>query len=132
MISAVGTYFNEKNQDYILEIYVNNVLKLTQSGSSPFMGFHTIKLTDEILINPGDNFTAVMKTKSVPLLKYSRTNHEPNTSFINVGDGWKDLSKENFTASLKVYTKNLPSSNDTKDLPPQTTLKTYHLKKQLN
>lgn len=81
------------------------------------MGFHTIKLTDEILINPGDNFTAVMKTKSVPLLKYSRTNHEPKTSFINVGDGWKDLSKENFTASLKVYTKNLPSSNDTKDLP---------------
>ena len=114
LISAVGTYFHEKNQNYVIEIYVNNVLKLTQTGSSPFFGFHTIKLKDEILINPGDDFTIVMKTNSVPLLTDSRTHHEPNTSLVDDGNGWEDLSEENLTASLKVYTKDLPSPKATK------------------
>ncbi len=113
LISAVGTYFHEKDQEYVIEIYINNILRLTQAGSARYMGFHTVKLAEELLINPGDNFTAVVKTTSVPLLNNSRTHHLPNTSFLNDGEGWKDLSNENFTASLKVYTKDLPSPKAT-------------------
>ncbi|WP_296809146.1 C1 family peptidase [uncultured Methanobrevibacter sp.] len=70
LISAVGTYFHEKGENYTLEIYVNDELKHVQNGTAPFFGFHTVKLTDEIQIKSGDNFTAVMTKKSVPLLSY--------------------------------------------------------------
>ena len=36
LIAGVGTYFNATGADYIVEVYVNDVLKLNQSGTSPF------------------------------------------------------------------------------------------------
>lgn len=107
LISGVGTYFNLTDEDYILEIYVNDELKLIQNGTSPFSGFHTIKLTKEIPIKSNDNFTAVITKQSIPLIKNSRQHFEGNTSFVNYGDGWIDLALNRTTASLKVYTKSL-------------------------
>ena len=107
LISAVGTYFADEGEEYLLEIYVNDDLKHTQSGTAPFRGFHTVKLTDEIPIKEWDNFTAVMKKQSIPILSMSRQHHIENISFYDLGDGWKDISLENEAISLKVYTKDL-------------------------
>ena len=105
-ISAVGTYF-KADEDYTLEIYVNDELMHTQSGISPFTGFHTVKLTKEIPITKGDNFTALMKKASVMMFDMSRNHYRENMTFIDLGDGWEDLGLENKTISLKVYTKDL-------------------------
>ena len=107
LISAIGTYFYNSNEDYSFEIYVNDVLKLTQNGTSPFSGFHTIKLMKEIPIKTGDNFTVIMNTHSVPVLNNSRIHFKQNTSLIDDGYGWKDALLENLTVILKVYTKDL-------------------------
>ena len=108
LISAVGTYFDRQGEEYCLEIYINNALKLTQNGSAPFRGFHTIKLAKEIPVREGDNFTAIVKTHSVPILNNSRMHFMANVSFVDDCSGWRDLFLENSTAVLKVYTKDLP------------------------
>ena len=105
-ISAVGTYF-KADENYTLEIYVNDKLMHAQSGISPFTGYHTVKLTKEIPITKGDNFTALMKKASVMMFDMSRNHYQENMTFIDLGDGWKDLALENKTISLKVYTKDL-------------------------
>ena len=106
LISAVGTYF-EADENYTLEIYVNDELVHTQSGVSPFYGYHTVKLTTEIPITKGDNFTALMKKASIPIFSKSRQHYLNNVSFIDSGNGWEDLAEHEKTVSLKVYTKAL-------------------------
>ena len=107
LISAVGTYFADEGEDYLLEIYVNDKLAHSQNGTAPYCGFHTVKLTKEISIKEGDSFTAVMTKKSIPILSSSRQHYLKNMSFINEGNGWKDTTLKNETISLKVYTKDL-------------------------
>ncbi|WP_407432344.1 C1 family peptidase [Methanobrevibacter sp.] len=104
LIAAVGTYFYETGAKYNFKIYVNNELKLSQNGTAPFKGYHTIKLDKNIAIEENDNFTVVMTKKYVPLLENSRQHFENNTSFVDFGKGYYDLAPENETASLKVYT----------------------------
>ena len=116
-ISAVGTCFNDADEDYTVEIYVNNVLKTSQSGKSPFRGFHTIKLENQIPVKIGDNFTVVMKTHSVPIVNTSRMHFKANVSFIDNGTGWKDLSVDNATVLLKVYTMETLRENLTDRIP---------------
>ena len=106
IISAVGTYF-EADENYTIEIYVNDELMHTQSGISPFYGYHTVKLTKEIPITTGDNFTALMKKASVATFTESRQHYRKNVTFIDLGDGWDDLEAKQKTISLKVYTKDL-------------------------
>jgi len=106
LISAVGTYFND-GEEYCLEIYVNDKLAHVQNGTGPYYGFHTVKLTKEIPIKEGDSFTAVMTKKSIPKLSESRQHYLKNMRFINEGDGWKDITLNDNTISLKVYTKDL-------------------------
>ncbi len=110
LISGVGTYFSDKGENYSLDVYVNGQLKHTQNGTAPYYGFHTVKLTKEIPVKKGDTFKVVMKKKSVPTLNSSRQHYIKNTTFVNYGDGWKDISLDNKTVSLKVYTKNQPGS----------------------
>ena len=104
LIAAVGTYFISNREEYTLEIYVNNQLKLTQKGTGPYFGYHTIKLNKNITIEKDDEFTVVMTKETVPILEKSRQHYMNNTSFVNYGSGWDDLIKEDATASLKVYT----------------------------
>ncbi len=103
LIAAVGTYFQNEGEAYTLEIYVNNQLKLTQSGLGPYYGYHTIKLNKTIAIEKGDEFTVMMTRPTVPIIEQSRQHYLANTSFVNYGEEWADL-KDDSTVSLKVYT----------------------------
>ena len=107
VISGVGTYFNDENESFTLEIYVNGQPKLTQSGSAPFYGYNTVILDKEIPVKINDNFTVLMKKNSVPIIENSRIHFKQNVSFVDFGDGWNDLALEEKTLSLKVYTKDL-------------------------
>ena len=113
-ISAVGTYFKEK-ENYTLEIYVNDILMHTQNGTAPFPGFHTVKLTKEILVREGDNFTVVMKKDICYFLTESRQHYEENKTYIMMNGEWKDLGSSQ-TVSLKVYTKDSDIVLQTEDL----------------
>ena len=44
LIAAVGTYFNSGGEKYEISIYVNDILKHTQNGTSAFGGFSTARL----------------------------------------------------------------------------------------
>lgn len=106
-ISAVGTYFNYLGEDYVVDIYVNGALKHSQRGNTPFRGYHTIKLTKNIPVKKGDVFTIVMKTHSVFLINETKVPISSGVSFVDDGNGWRDVSLEGFTVSLKAYTKPL-------------------------
>ena len=107
LIAAVGTYFNQSGVNYKLEIYVNNKLKLTQEGLSPYFGYHTIKLNDYIPIKKGDVFKAVITSNSMPFLPFSETrmHYTENISFVSFdGNTWEDCYGKDCVACLKVYT----------------------------
>ena len=112
LIAAVGTYFNSSNVNYTVEIYVNNQLKLTQDGISPYCGFHTIKLNEYIPIKKGDLFKAVITSNAMPyvICSISRVHYAENASFYYHNGEWIDLYASNkIIACLKVYTiDNLP------------------------
>ena len=110
-IAAVGTYFNDSNINYTVEIYVNDELKLTQEGISPYVGYHTIKLNEYIPIKKGDIFKAIMTTNNMPFIATNemRVHYIENISFVSIdGKTWNDCYKERKIACLKVYTVALP------------------------
>lgn len=102
LIAAVGTYFNNSGEKYEISIYVNDILKHTQSGISAFSGFSTIKLNNYIPVNKGDLFRAVIKGVNVPLSINTRVHNDGYTSFISA-DGKIWNTSENIIC-LKVYT----------------------------
>lgn len=107
MIAGVGTYFNYSGINYKVEIFVNDVLKLTQEGISPYFGYHTIKLNNYIPVKKGDIFKAVITSNSAPVseLINSRMHLNKNNSFISYdGKTWQDCYDSGFLANLKVYT----------------------------
>lgn len=114
-ISAVGIY-SEKGTNYTIEIYVNNVLKMTQNGNLNYDGFKTIKLNNYIPVIKDDIFTVVIKTTSktpsgawIQNPVYKSSNKE-NQSFIKFGDEeWIDLYDSSTAAPVKVYTKTTPT-----------------------
>lgn len=108
LIAAVGTYFNEYDNDYEFSIYVNDVLKYIQKGKTNFPGFATIKLNDYIQIKKGDIFKVVMESSALPIMGNSRNHLLANTSFVLGDDGWEDLYESNMVACLKVYTVKNP------------------------
>ncbi len=114
LIAAVGTYFNNSDVEYTIEIYVNGDLKLTQEGISPFYGYSTIKLNEYIPISKGDVFEAVVTSDAFPYLKLIRQHVENGSSFYFDGKEWEDVSAEGIVACLKVYT--LPRKIITQDL----------------
>ena len=110
-IAAVGTYFNQSGINYTVEIYVNDMLKLTQDGVSPYYGYHTIKLDEYIPIREGDIFKAVITSNGMPRLelKDTRLHYTNNISFISFdGETWEDAYDLGYIACLKVYTVALP------------------------
>lgn len=107
LIAGVGTYFNYSGINYKVEIFVNDVLKLTQEGISPYFGYHTIKLNNYIPVKKGDIFKAVITSNSAPIseLNNSRMHQNKNNSFISYdGKTWQDCYDSGFLANLKVYT----------------------------
>lgn len=104
-IGAVGTYFNESGIDYSFDIFVNGKKVHSQNGVSEFAGFKTIVLDKYVPIKKGDDFKVVFKNNALPYQDYSRQHYMPNMSLISKeGKSWKDISLENKTVCLKVYT----------------------------
>ncbi len=117
LIGAVGTYFNESGIDYSFDIYLNNVKVHTQSGVSEFGGFRTIILNKYIPVKAGDRFKVVFKNTNLPYQAYSRVHYMPGMSMISAdGKSWKDITLENKTVCLKVYTVRDNSKITSKDL----------------
>ena len=105
VIAAVGTYFNDEGVDYDIEIYVNDELVYTQSGVSPFCGYHTIKLDEYVSINEGDYFSIAITTSAVPLCSYPRLLYKDESSIIIYEDNDRyDLNNDGEVACLKAYT----------------------------
>lgn len=102
-LSAVSTYF-EKDTSWDLFIYVNDVLKHTQSGMSP-ISYSTIELSEFIPLNVGDVFEVafkitVDKEASVPIsediiargIEVNKQMFHENISFISYdGENWTDF-----------------------------------------
>lgn len=97
-LSAVSTYF-EKDTDWELSVYINDVLKSTKSGfSTP--GYWTIGLSEPIFLNVGDIFEIVFKINvtgdaGFPISERVSLNNEfykENISFVSYdGENWQDL-----------------------------------------
>ena len=115
LIAAVGTFFQEGGDNYTVEIYVNDDLKLTQNGVTPYIGYHTIKLNEYIPVKEGDVFKAVITTKNIPFMKIDnmRTHYTNNISFVSIdGSPWMDSYSEGVIAVLKVYTVAKPTLSE--------------------
>ena len=105
LIGAVGTYFNESGIEYSFDIYVNGVKVHSQSGISEFAGFRTIVLSKYIPVKTGDKFKVVFKNNALPFQAYSRMHYVSGMSFVSKdGKSWSDITLENKTVCLKVYT----------------------------
>ena len=109
-LAAVSTYF-EKDTNWDLSVYVNGVLKLTQSGfANP--SYKTIDLDALIGLNEGDIFEIVFKITvdkdaGVPISEFVSLNSEFYTegiSFISYdGKSWKDLYDLEWTYPDHTY-----------------------------
>ncbi|WP_407375083.1 C1 family peptidase, partial [Methanobrevibacter sp.] len=105
LIAGVGTYFNQSGIDYSFDIYVNNKLIHSQSGISEFAGYRTIVLSSYVPIKKSDKFKVVFKNNNLPYEAYSRNHYIPGMSFVSAdGNVWRDITLENKTVCLKVYT----------------------------
>ncbi|WP_407454713.1 C1 family peptidase, partial [Methanobrevibacter sp.] len=109
-LAAVSTYFN-KNTAWDLSVYVNNKLKLTQSGSTT-PSYKTIDLNQLIKLNKGDIFEIVFKITvdneaCVPISEFVSLNTEfysEKVSYISYdGINWKDLYNLTWAYSSHTY-----------------------------
>ena len=108
MIAGVGTYFNQSGINYSFDIYVNNKLAHSQSGASEFAGYRTIVLSKYIPVKVNDTFKVVFKSNALPYEAKSRNHYIHGMSFVSAdGIVWKDITLENKTVCLKVYTTEL-------------------------
>ena len=104
LIKAVGTYFENPNEDYTIKVYVNNLLLYTQTGKSTHGGFETIKLNKQILVREGNKFSVEIQAKAMPLLEDTRIHFENGKSMAYYTDGAvDDLGKIGKAACIKVY-----------------------------
>ncbi len=108
MIAGVGTYFNDADVEYSVEIYINNALKYSQNGVSPFAGFHTIQLDSFIPVKNGDVFAVKIKSNAVPGILDSRQHYIKGTSKYLENGSWVDAYDENIVCCIKVYTVDSP------------------------
>lgn len=121
-IGAVGTYFNESGIDYSFDIYVNGEKVHSQSGESEFAGFRTIILSKYIPVNADDTFKVVFKSNALPYQAYSRQHYIPEMSMISKdGTNWSDITLENKTVCLKVYTLSDERKDNDTDVKPTPT-----------
>ena len=104
-IGAVGTYFNDSGIDYSFDVYVNGKLAHSQNGTSEFAGYKTIVLDKNVPVKSNDTFKVVFKNNAVPYQAFSRQHYMPGMSFVSDdGRSWKDITLDDRTVCLKVYT----------------------------
>lgn len=113
-IAGIGTYFIDSGVEYNFGIYVNDQLKCSQSGVSPYYGFHTIKLDKYVKVSAGDEVRIIFKSNAVPYQTDSRQHYLENNVFIGEnGNDWYSMDEMNATVCLKVYTTYKPLKYDT-------------------
>ena len=109
-LAAVSTIF-EKDSEYTFSVYVNNQLKLTQSGFSK-PGYYTFNLNEIIPLKAGDSFEVVFNITvdgdaGVPIsenVSFTRYYYKENTSFISYdGENWTDLYSLYWKYTSHVY-----------------------------
>ena len=109
-LAAVSTYFM-KETDWELSIYVNGVLRHTQSGHSP-KSYSTIELTDFIQLYEGEVFEVMFKTtvdgnSGVPIsegVSLNKKLYSEGISFISYdGNNWQDLNYLKWTFPNHTY-----------------------------
>ena len=97
-LTAFSTYFINPT-DYVVSVYKNDALVLSQSGHSE-AGYFTIPLNEKILLGPYEEFTIMIENCNegmnyFPVSQSSQlnsVNFESNTSFVSFdGVNWKDL-----------------------------------------
>ena len=98
ILSAFSTIFEDAT-DYEASIYINDVLKHTQTGHS-FAGYATIPLTEKYQLTSGDTFTIQIKISktggaSIPICEVvtaTRLTYSEGISFFSTdGVNWNDL-----------------------------------------
>ena len=105
LIAGVGTYFNQSGINYSLDIYVNGKMLYSQSGISEFAGYRTIVLSSYVPVKVNDTFKVVFKSNALPYEANSRNHYIQGMSFVSAdGSTWSDITLENRTVCLKVYT----------------------------
>jgi C1A family cysteine protease len=105
LIAAVGTYFNQSGMDYTVKIAVNDVVVYTQSGISPYRGYHTIKLNRYVPIKKDDKFSIYVTSAAVGVSVPVRAHYETGVSLTDMNGTWTDLyQKSNQIACIKAYT----------------------------
>ncbi len=109
-LAAVSTIFN-KNTNYQFSIYLNDELKITQSGFSK-PGYFTFNLNELIPLKVGDIFEIVFNITvdgeaGVPIsekVSFNKYYYKENTSFISYdGENWTDLFDLNWKYSSHSY-----------------------------
>ncbi|HIH35264.1 MAG TPA: hypothetical protein HA255_02335 [Methanosphaera sp.] len=104
-LAAVGTYFDEKGINYDIAIYVNDKVKLVQSGTSPFVGFHTIKLNKYIPVKANDKVAVKIRSNHAPIQVENRQYIQQGVTCYSLNNwNWIDLGKKDQAACIKLYT----------------------------
>ena len=117
LISAVGTYFENADEDYTIKVYVNSALAYSQTGKSTHGGFETIKLDKQIVVNAGIEFSVEIQAKALPLLEDTRLYFEKGKSMAYYADKTvDDIGKLGQAVCIKVYTvkTNITGKNNSK------------------
>ena len=105
LISAVGTYFENANENYTITVCIDGKAVYTQKGKSTHGGFQTIKLNKQIAVNQGHEFTVKITAKQVPYIVDTRIIFEKGNSLVYHPDkSIEDLADSNIAACIKVYT----------------------------
>lgn len=109
-LTAVSTMFDKKTS-YTFSVYVNDELKLTQSGTTN-PGYYTFNLNEVIPLSVGDEFVvvfhiAVDREAGVPIsekVSFNKYYYKKNTSFISYdGVKWADLYDLYWTYTSHTY-----------------------------
>jgi len=142
LLAAFSTYFNTTTS-WQAQIFVNNDLKLTQSGKSD-AGYYTVNLDETIPLHVGDTFRIAVKIScedgfaSFPISEHlenystSRQHYMPEVSYFSYdGENWIDLCDYHVNEShghkyssqvacIKAFTSQ--SSNDYSNTSVELTL----------
>ncbi|MDO5826234.1 MAG: C1 family peptidase [Methanosphaera sp.] len=111
-LGAVGTWFNAKGVKYSFRVVVNDKLIHQQTGTSPYIGYSTIKLTKLLPVKTNDEVQIIFQSNAIPVETSSRVHYQEETSIFSVdGNDWSDLIDRDSTAVLKLYTVDQKSIN---------------------
>ena len=113
-LAAVSTYFLD-TCDYIVEVSVNDVLKVTKEGHMDKTGYFTIPLGKYLYLNSGDVLSVSFTIKNTesgmiyvptsPMSYYNNNVMKAGISYVKSGDNLIDLfEEEQCVASIRAFT----------------------------